>query len=212
MITVDEPLPQISIANLIEKLKGIDANKAYGPFDLSIKIIKIFADWFAVPLVHIFNQSFQTMKFPEVWKICNVFLTIFLTSVLSKVQESYAVEWILEDVQEEISVSQFGGLAGCSAVLVLVHLVHNWHKNMHSTGKVTRISLLDFRKAHDLINHNILLEHFMNIGVRPSLIRWFATYLQGRRQMFTFRNQKSECKSIKGGIPQGRKLGPWPSL
>ena len=26
--------------------------------------------------------------------------------------------------------------------------------------------------------------------------------------MCTFRNQKSECKSIKGGIPQGSKLGP----
>ena len=60
-ITVDEPLPQISIASLVGKLKGIDANKAYGPFDPSIKIIKPFADWFAVPSVHIFNQSFQIM-------------------------------------------------------------------------------------------------------------------------------------------------------
>ena len=181
-ITADEPLPQISMANVIKKLKGIDANKAYGPFDPSIKIIKLFADCFAVRLVHIFNQSFQTMKFPEVWKTSNVctipkttpcnrveeLRPISLTSVLSKVQESYAVEWILEDVQEEISVSQFGGLAGSSAVLALVYLVHNWYKNMYSIGKVVRVSLLDFRKAYDLINHNKLLENFMNIGVRPS--------------------------------------------
>ena len=33
-------------------------------------------------------------------------------------------------------------------------------------GKVVRVSLLDFRKAYDLINHNKLLENFMNIGVR----------------------------------------------
>ena len=72
LVTVDKLLPQISIVNLIEKLKGIDANKAYGPFDPSIKIIKVFADWFAVPLVHIFNQSFQSMKFLEVWKISDV--------------------------------------------------------------------------------------------------------------------------------------------
>ena len=65
-ITADEPLPQISMANVIKKLKDIDANKAYGPCDPSIKIIKLFADRFAVSLVHIFNQSFQTMKFPEV--------------------------------------------------------------------------------------------------------------------------------------------------
>ena len=210
------------IANVIKKLRGIDANKAYGPLDPSIKIVKLFADCFAVPLVHIFNQSFQAIKFPEVWKttkVCTIpkitscnrveeLRSISLTSVLSKVQKSYVVEWILEDVQEEISVSQFGGLAGSSAVLALVYLVHNWYKNMDSTGKVVRVSLLDFRKTYDLINHNKLLENFMNIGVRPSLIRWFATYLQGRRQMCTFRNQRSECKSIKGGIPQGSKLGP----
>ena len=86
-------------------------------------------------------------------------------------QESYAVEWILEDVQEEISDSQFGGLAGSSAVLTLVCVVHNWYKSMENTGKVVRISFLDFRKAYNLINHNILLGNFMNIGVRPSLIR-----------------------------------------
>ena len=40
---------------------------------------------------------------------------------------------------------------------------------MENTGKVVRISFLDFRKAYDLINHNILLGNFMNIGVRPSL-------------------------------------------
>ena len=98
------------MANLIKKLKGIDANKAYGPFDPSIKIMKLFADCFAVPLLHIFNQSFQSIKFPEVWKISNVcaipkttpcnrveeLRPMSLTSVLSKVQESYAVEWMFK--------------------------------------------------------------------------------------------------------------------
>ena len=123
-------------------------------------------------------------------------------------QGSFTVKWILEDVQKEISVSQFGGLAKSSVVFTLVYLVHNWHKNMDSLKKVVRVSLLHFRKSYELINHNKLLENFMNIGVRPSLIIWFATYLHGRRQMCTFRNQKSECKSITGGIPQGSKLGP----
>ena len=56
-ITAHDPLLQISMANVLKKLKGIDANKAYGPFDPSIKIIKLFVDCFAVPLVYIFNQS-----------------------------------------------------------------------------------------------------------------------------------------------------------
>lgn len=51
---------------------------------------------------------------------------VSLTCVLSKLQESYAVEWILEDVRNKISESQFGGLAGSSAIRALVYLVHNW--------------------------------------------------------------------------------------
>ena len=83
------------MATVIKKLKGIDANKAYGPFDPSIKIIKFLADCFAVPLVHI----------PEVWKTSNVctipqttlcnkvgdLRPIPLTIVLSKEQELSAV-------------------------------------------------------------------------------------------------------------------------
>ena len=66
------------MANVIKKLKGIDAKKAYGPFDPSTKIIKLFAGCLAVSLVHIFNQSFQTMKFLEVWKtsyVCAIPIT-----------------------------------------------------------------------------------------------------------------------------------------
>ncbi len=60
------------------------------------------------------------MKFPEVWKISKVCgipnvipccRSISLTNVISKVQESYAVKWIHEDVQAEISASQIGGIA-----------------------------------------------------------------------------------------------------
>ena len=71
-MAADGPLPQISMANLIKKLKDVDANKTCGPFDPSIKIIKLFAEYFAAPLAHIFNQSFQTMTFPDIWKISNV--------------------------------------------------------------------------------------------------------------------------------------------
>ena len=74
------------MANVIKKLKGIDANKAYGPFDPSIKIIKLFTDCFAVPLVHIFYQRFQTMKFPEVWKMSNVYI-IPKTTPCNRVEE-----------------------------------------------------------------------------------------------------------------------------
>jgi hypothetical protein len=78
------------------------------------------------------------MKLPEVWKTSNVcsipkvtpysrveeLRPISLTSVISKVQETYAVKWILEDVQEELSDSQFGDLVGSSAVLEFMFICY----------------------------------------------------------------------------------------
>ena len=84
-------------------------------------------------------------------------------------QGSFTIKRILEDVQKEISVSQFGGLAGSSVVLTLVYLVHNWHKNMDSLEKVVRVSLLDFRKSYDLINH-----------ITPFLDKPYAYYFVNR--------------------------------
>ena len=67
---------------------------------------------------------------------------------------------------------------------------------------------LDFRKAFDLIDHNKLLNTFIQIGVRSALVGWFASYLKGRSQVSTFQGDQSDLKRIKGGVPQGSKLGP----
>ena len=121
-----------------KKLSCLKVNKAAGPFDPNTRIIKIFAKYFARPLTHIFNESFACRLFPDIWKVskvcgipkskpcCSVDLLrpIALTSTLSKIQESYATEWIYEDVKDEISEFQFGGLPGTSAVQALIYLMH----------------------------------------------------------------------------------------
>ena len=79
---------------------------------------------------------------------------------------------------------------------------------MDNPGKIIRVIFLDFRKAFDLIDHNKLLNTFIQIGVRPALVGWFASYLKGRSQVSTFQGDQSDLKRIKGGVPQGSKLGP----
>ena len=74
---------------------------------------------------------------------------------------------------------------------------------MENTRKIVRVTFLDFQKAFDLIDHNRLLQTFNDIGVRPGLIGWFASYFQGRSQMTTFHGVKYERMEINGGIPQG---------
>jgi hypothetical protein len=44
---------------------------------------------------------------------------VVITSIFSKTQESYALEWMLDDAKENINDRQFGGLLGSSPVLAL---------------------------------------------------------------------------------------------
>ena len=114
-----EYLPKISVQSVTRRLFHIDVNKAPGPFDPNLKLLKMFPEYFAIPLTDIYNQSFNYKIFPEVWKISNIasvpklqpcstvedLRPIALTSVLSKIQESYVMEWVLEDTRDRISDS-----------------------------------------------------------------------------------------------------------
>ena len=217
-----DDLPLISVEEVARELNAINVNKAPGPNDPPLKILKMFSKLFAVPLAEIFNESFQTKKFPVTWKkykvtgipkitpctIAENLRPIALTSVLSKVQESFTNKWINEDINGKISNSQYGGLPGSSTLYALLNLLHNWYRAMDEPQRVIRIIFLDFRKAFDLINHNILLRNMKEMGVRLALIQWFGTYLNKRSHFTKFGNDTSDYAYINGGVPQGSKLGP----
>ena len=121
------------------------------------------------------------------------------------------IEGIHEDIKGKIREEQFGGLGGLpgsSAVLALVSLAHKWLSAMEEKGKVVRVTFLGFWKAFDLIDHNRLLQNCEKIGVRPAVLAWLASYLQGRSQVTKFENVLSDSVKTKEGVPQGSKIGP----
>ena len=67
---------------------------------------------------------------------------------------------------------------------------------------------LDFSKAFDTINHNILIRKLQHYGVRGLALDWFISYLSNRNQVVTVNGVQSEILSISCGIPQGSVLGP----
>ena len=48
-----------------------------------------------------------------------------------------------------------------------------------------RLVLLDFSKAFDLVNHNILLEKLQVFGIAAPILRWMAAFLLDRTQRIT---------------------------
>ena len=67
---------------------------------------------------------------------------------------------------------------------------------------------LDFSKAFDTINHDILLSKPYRYGVRGNPLRWFENYLYNRNQVVKIGDTISSSQTIICGIPQGSSLGP----
>ena len=184
--------------------------------------MKIFARPFSVPLANIFNASFGQKVFPKLWKEfylapipkvepctdLDEIRPIAVTRLISKIQESFVVDWMYDDISSAICKEQYGGVPHSAVVLALVHLLHRWNKALELPQRVIRIVFWDFRKAFDLIDHNILLDNCCKIGVRSGLIGWLALYLSKGRQVTRFGDEYSTSHVINGGAPQGSRIGP----
>jgi hypothetical protein len=67
---------------------------------------------------------------------------------------------------------------------------------------------LDLRKAFDVVPHKILLKKLENLGINGIALRWFASYLEGRKQCVNIDGNLSEVLNLTISILQGSILGP----
>ena len=87
-------------------------------------------------------------------------------------------------------------------------MVHNWLQHLDTPGQYLQVCFLDFSKAFDRIDHNILIHKLIRLGVRRSLIPWICSFLSGRTQSVKVGMAISDWASVTAGVPQGTKLGP----
>ena len=94
--------------------------------DIFPELLTKYADFFAVPLTGIYNSITHTKIWPPEWK--REFVTpipkkklpstiddlrnISCTALISKIYESYVLEWMLPEVK--LKENQFGGVKGRS--------------------------------------------------------------------------------------------------
>ncbi len=202
-------------------LKNINASKATGPDGIPPRLIKEFAYELSVPITDILNSSYTEGTVPHQWKKAIVIPVpkqypakidklrpVSLTDCFAKISEGFVTNWVLEDIQDKIDINQYGNVKGVSTSHYLVSLMHFLHMGANTPKNIGTVVLTDFSKAFDLIDHTLLIQKFIQIGVRESIIPWICSFVTERQQCVRYNQDLSDFKILKGGLPQGTKMGP----
>ena len=125
-------------------------------------INKEFAEELSVPLTTLLNNIFQSAVWPQQWKreyvtsIGKIPLPetdddlrpICLTNFFSKVTEHFVVMWLLEFIEDQIDIRQFGGSKGNSITHYLIELTTFILSNQENTAPTAVLAaMVDFSKA-----------------------------------------------------------------
>ena len=70
------------------------------------------------------------------------------------------------------------------------------------------VVMIDFKKAFDLVDHNMLLKKLKHYKLSDKTLSWFGSYLLNRKQRECVNNVISGDQFIINGVPQGSILGP----
>ena len=106
------------------------------------------------------------------------------------------------------SETQFGGIKDNSTTLALITMLHHVLQRLERKNTYARILLIDFSKAFDHIDHNILLDKLKTNGVPQLCVEWQMAFLTSRTQRVKLANAKSDWTEVAGGVPQGTLSGP----
>ena len=108
-----------------------------------------------------------------------------------------------------IDVSQFGFQCrkSTSDVLSQIHLTEIVYHALNEKNNLLTV-MIDFKKAFDTVNHQILIKKLECYGIRATQLKWFSSYLSNRRCFVEIDKIRSNIEYMNIGVPQGSILGP----
>jgi hypothetical protein len=189
----------------IKEHNSISSSNAAGPDEIPNWVLKDYAPLLALPVTSIFNASLQQASVPGVWKKADVIpfpknkvpsditkdlRPISLTDTLSKTCERFVADWLMELIGEKIDKRQFGSLKDSSTTHALLSLLHHLLNETDVPKNAVRIFLLDFSKAFDHIDHNILLSKLSDMDVPSLITNWIRSFLTRRSQCVRMANRQ----------------------
>lgn len=207
----------------VEKIIYNVKSNAKGADDISITMIKYCIPHLTDYITHILNSIIETNQFPQEWKKALIIPApkisnpssysdlrpISILPTLSKI-----LERILHDqmnaflnANKLLPLQQSGFRQGYSTVTALLDVTDDIARGVDNK-MTTALVLLDYSKAFDTVNHDLLCAKLKYYGFHSSAFNLIKNYLTNRSQSVIINNTVSSALPVTSGVPQGSIIGP----
>lgn len=223
--TINNTLENITFCcdDIIKAINEINENSACGDEDIPAVILKQCKTSLAYPILKIWEESLHRGYVPKTFKkqiITPVhkksskaepanYRPIALTSHLIKIFERILRNHIVHHLESNnlICNNQHGFRKHRSCLTQLLTHIDIILQNFLNNQE-TDVIYLDYAKAFDKVDHQLLLKKLHAYGIRGKLLMWLNSYLTNRWQTVVINGQHSLPAKVISGVPQGTVLGP----
>lgn len=209
----------LTVKRAIFKFKSNACGSDYITIEMIKKIITVI-----LPIIiHIVNHSLTTGTFPSQWKYAIIkpipkksspkqmqdLRPISILPALSKVLEIIVHKQVTNHLQIHNLLNEYqSGFRHVHSTMTTLLKVTDYIKRSIDIGQITISALIDFSKAFDTVDLDILITKLQTYNFAPITRQWFCNYLYKRYQQVRTKQDTSKWLEVQQGVSQGSVLGP----
>jgi hypothetical protein len=215
---------KISVIDVSEAIDHLDSASSAGISNIPVKLLKHCSAELVNILTKLFNNCLSSGIMPKEWKTAIVsplykgkgpddcvdsYRGISILTPINKAFERILSKQILNYFESNMlfAESQHGFRKNRSCETALHALLDNW-KNVLDRGDIVVAAFLDFRKAFDYVDPDLLLRKLFHYGFDNAALSLLRNYFTSRSQQTRLGKCFSEFVDLLLGVPQGSILGP----
>ena len=136
--------------------------------------------------------------------MCNNYRPISLLPIPGKIAEKIVHNRIMTyfETNDLLNNKQGGFRKTNSTINSVSEFTHEIFTAINNKN-ISLATFIDFSKAFDTVNHNILLKKLKIYGIENNNLKWVENYLEKRQQCIIANGVSSNYQYITCGVPQG---------